>query len=140
METPSYAPLWRRLAAALYDGLLMLALWMGALLLDVMIRDSLLGLPTSIAYLQALVLLIWLGFFGWFWTHGGQTLGMRAWKLRVQMSDGRELRWPTAIARYGVAWLSWLLCGLGMLWCLIDRERRSWHDLASRTVVVTIKS
>ena len=131
-----YAPLWRRLAASLYDGLLMLALWMSLLFLDEVIRDSLLSLPVNYPFLRALVFISWLLFFGWFWTHGGQTLGMRVWKLRVLRADGGPLRWPTAIARYGVAWLSWGLGGLGMLWCLMDGQRRSWHDVASGTVVV----
>lgn len=137
-EPDIYAPLWRRLLASVYDGLLMLALWMSALFLDVMIRDSLLGLPLSLAALRALTFLIWLGFFGWFWLHGGQTLGMRAWRLRLQRSDGLALAWPDVLLRYGVAWFSWGLAGLGMLWCLVDRQRRAWHDIAAGTVVIVL--
>ncbi|MGB0956701.1 MAG: hypothetical protein ACPGZP_11990, partial [Panacagrimonas sp.] len=55
------APLWRRLVAALYDGLLLLALWMIAALADVLIRDQLLGLSRDWGALQAFYFLV--GFF-----------------------------------------------------------------------------
>lgn len=101
------APLWRRLAAAVYDGLLLIALWMVALLLDVVVRDQLLGLPRSFSALQALLFLIGLAFFGGFWVRGGQTLGMRAWRLATRRLDGSALRWPVAAVRYTVLLVSW---------------------------------
>lgn len=101
------APLWRRLIAATYDALLLLALWMIAALAEVMIRDQLLGLPRYPPALMAGYFLIGLAFFGWFWTHGGQTLGMRAWRLRARRPDGQPLRWPTAASRYAVMLLCW---------------------------------
>lgn len=131
------APLWRRLAASIYDGLLLLALWMVGTLMDVVVRD-LIGMPRDMHSLQLLLFLIGLAFFGWFWTHGGQTLGMRAWRLQVRREDGLPLRWPVAAARYACAYLSWICAGLGLLWCLIDARRRSWHDLLSGTEVVVL--
>jgi uncharacterized RDD family membrane protein YckC len=47
-------------------------------------------------------------FFGWFWTHGGQTLGMRAWKIRLQRTDGKGLGWWQALLRFFLASL-WIL-------------------------------
>jgi uncharacterized RDD family membrane protein YckC len=117
------APLWRRLAAALYDALLLVAVWMVALWLDVVARDAL-GLPRSWPALRAYVFLVGLAFCGWFWTHGGQTLGMRAWRLLVRTDDGRPLGLGRASLRYALAWIAWLPLGLGVLWCAIDRRRR----------------
>lgn len=101
------APLWRRLMAAVYDGLLLLGLWMVAALAEVIVRDQLLGLarqpPLQFAYFFG----VGLAFFGWFWTHGGQTLGMRVWKLRLRREDGGPLRWPAAAARYAVMLVTW---------------------------------
>lgn len=105
----SPAPLPRRLAAAVYDGLLLLALWMVALLLDVVLRD-LLGLEREWHALRAYVFLIGFVFFGWFWTHGGQTLGMRAWRLRLRRADGHAPRWTSALARYATMLVSWGVC------------------------------
>ena len=106
-ETVRPAPVWRRLSAALYDSLLLIALWMITSLLDVVIRDSI-GLARNFAALQVLEFSIGLLFFGWFWTHGGQTLGMRVWRLRVRRLDGSALRWPVAAVRYSVMILTWI--------------------------------
>lgn len=133
----SPAPLWRRLAAAIYDGLLVLALWMVVALIDAWIRKAL-GVPYDSRAIRALLLLAGLGFFGWFWTHGGQTLGMRAWRLQVRHPDGQPLSWPTAAWRYATAWLAWLPLGLGVLWCLVDPRRRAWNDIASDTEIVLL--
>jgi uncharacterized RDD family membrane protein YckC len=134
---PIYAPLWRRLAAALYDGLLLLALLMTALLIEIIVRDAF-GLPRSETLLRAMPLLVALGFYGAFWTRGGQTLGMRAWRLRLQRADGRAVRWSDAMLRVAVGTLSWGLLGLGVLWCLVDARRRAWHDLATGTELLLV--
>jgi uncharacterized RDD family membrane protein YckC len=131
------APLWRRLAAALYDGLLLVALWLVVTMADTAVR-ILAGLPPSVRALQVCLLLAALLFFGWFWTHGGQTLGMRAWRLQVRRDDGGPLRWPTAIARYGFAWLAWLPLGAGIMWSVLDARRRAWHDIWSGTELVVL--
>lgn len=128
------APLWRRLAAAAYDALLLAALWMVLAVLDVVVRATL-GLPHEPHVLRALLLLSGLGFFGWFWTHGGSP-GMRAWRLELRRTDGRRVGWPTACARYVFAWLAWLPAGLGVLWSAVDAQRRAWHDRASGTELV----
>ncbi len=103
------APLWRRLAAAGYDGLLLIALWMVALLLDVMLRD-LLSLEREWHALRAYVFLVGYLFFAWFWTHGGQTLGMRTWRLRLHRKDGEAPGWISAMARYATMLAVWGIC------------------------------
>ncbi|MFY2763292.1 RDD family protein [Arenimonas sp. MALMAid1274] len=70
------------------------------------------------------------------WRRSGQTLGMRPWRLKVIAADGRPAG-PRALAlRYAVSTLSLAALGLGFLWSLFERERRTWHDLASATVMV----
>lgn len=93
------APPWRRFAASIYDGLLLLGIWMASLLLSLPLQHAL-GLPAGSPITRAAVFVIGFGFFGWFWTRGGQTLGMRAWKLQVRRSDASSLRWPVALLRY----------------------------------------
>lgn len=102
------APLWRRLCAAVYDGLVLLGLWMAALLIEMIVRENALGLPRHDLWLQLYLFGTGLGFFGWFWIHGGQTLGMRAWKLQVRRLDGAALRWPVCAVRYSVLMLTWM--------------------------------
>ena len=165
-EIPLPAPLWRRLAAAIYDGLLLLAIWMAIAVIEVIVRDTLLKLPQNFHALQLYMFFAGLAFFGWFWTHGGQTLGMRAWHLQVRRGDGAALRWPIAAVRYAVMLLAWgaatypLLLRLpaaahwplapevsaacigaltlGLLLFQLDGQRRAPHDFIAGTVVVTV--
>lgn len=74
----------------------------------------------------------------WFWTHGGQTLGMRAWRLKVVREDGGPLGGRDALARWGAALVSWLPLGLGFLWSLVDRRGLAWHDRVSATCLVLL--
>ncbi len=64
------------------------------------------------------LLAAWIGFvvglyFVWFWTHSGQTLPMKTWRLRVVAADGSPLSTPRAIVRYVLAWL-WFLPPLAL--------------------------
>jgi len=70
------------------------------------------------------------------WRRGGQTLGMRPWRLRVVGSDGRPPSWRALCLRYAMGTLALLAGGLGFWWAWIDRDRLAWHDRASRTRVV----
>ncbi|AXK70924.1 RDD family protein [Lysobacter sp. TY2-98] len=69
------------------------------------------------------------------WGHGGQTLGMRPWRLRVIGLAGTPSR-GALVKRYAVGTLSLLAGGLGFWWAWIDRDRLTWHDRASATRVV----
>ena len=89
--------------------------------------------------LRALLLAVMIGFHLGFWTHGGQSLGMRAWRLRVVRWDGEPLRLRDALIRYAAAWLSALVFGLGFLWSLWDRDRYTWHDRLSQTRLVMLR-
>ncbi|BBI48379.1 hypothetical protein HORIV_08000 [Vreelandella olivaria] len=66
------------------------------------------------------------------------TLGMQAWRLRVQTAEGRSLNLKQCLIRCAVAWLSLLALGLGYLWVLFDQQRRSWPDIASNTQTVVL--
>lgn len=93
------------------------------------------GSPLSNA-LFILDLVIAFGLFGWFWTHGGQTLGMRAWKIKVVTDDGSPFRWTHAFFRYVGALLSWMALGVGFWIAIFDPRKLTWHDRFSRTQLV----
>ena len=131
------APLSRRLLAAVYDLLLLLGVF-GVLTAVLAIGSGFAGAAPAPRVLLAIYWLVAFLFFAWFWTHGGQTLGMRAWRLKVRRVDGSRLHWPAACWRYAAAWLSWAPLGLGVAWCLIDPRRRAWHDALSDTEVVLL--
>ena len=137
-----YAPagLIRRLAAMFYDFLLCVALMMVVTLVyqqgilrliygsdhlrELADRGALIGDPL----LSTLLVFALFGFFAKFWTHNGQTLGMQVWGLRVQNRDGSAISLLQALLRFMIAIASWLCLGLGFLWMLWDKDKRTWHD------------
>ncbi|MGE6462215.1 RDD family protein [Pseudoalteromonas tetraodonis] len=146
------AGFWRRFASLVYDTLAIIAFAMltvvlylfaiqGLISLDVIalngaedvsarIQGSLLlsGIRSSLLVLVGLV------FFGYFWTKSGQTIGMRAWRLKVQTSQGSLISWPQAIIRSISA-----LLGLGNLVVLVDfKNKKALQDYLSKTEVVTL--
>jgi uncharacterized RDD family membrane protein YckC len=141
MSLPA-APLRLRSAALVYDLLPLAGLWMllAALMLLVVHGDiDVAHPPPAWRHLLQLALLAASGaYFVLSWTRGGQTLGMRAWRIRVVAADGGALPWPRALLRFTVALVSFAAFGLGFLWCLLDRDRRAWHDLAARSACVRV--
>ena len=75
-------------------------------------------------------------FYGWFWTHKGQTAGLKTWKIRLKTIDGQVLTWKHALIRFLAAILSWALLGFGFLWVLADKNNYALHDYLSKTVLV----
>ena len=67
------------------------------------------------------------------WRRGGQTIGMRPWRLQVVTAEGDRPPWRALLIRYMVISLS---LGAALLWCLVDGQRRGLHDLAAGTLLV----
>lgn len=128
----------RRLAAIVYDGLLLWGVLFVAGLPLPLISGTLRESWWVELLTQGYLLIVCLLFFGWFWVHGGQTLGMRAWRLRVVGADRSPIGWRQATVRFLAAALSWAALGLGFLWVLVDRERLAWHDRLSNTALVLL--
>ena len=78
-----------------------------------------------------------IAYFPYFWTHGGQTPGMRPFGLKVVMDrDGGPVTLGPALLRLFGFWLDAFVFYLGFAWVLIDKRRRGWHDLIAGTVVI----
>ena len=136
------AGLLRRLGALLYDGLLVVAVLMvvTALLLPLS-RGEAITPQSAGAYewLYRLVLIAVVAlFFGYSWTRSGQTVGMAAWRVKLERVDGSLPTWSDALKRLGAAVLAAAPAGAGYLWILIDRDRMAWHDRLSGTRVVLL--
>lgn len=134
----------RRLAAMLYDtllifGLLLLASMMVTLPVGILLGESAAGALPGNPWFRLWLALVAPLFFLLFWHKGGQTLGMRSWRLRVVRNDGQPLTWRDALKRLLACLLSWLPLGLGFLWILVDRDRFAWHDRLSGTRLVLLK-
>lgn len=110
--------------------------------------------------LQIWLFLVVGAYFIWFWTHGGQTLAMKTWRLRLLTGEGQPVRAKQAAGRYLLAWL-WFLPGLAIAWLLgaqgwmlvvipaanvflwtltayLDPQRQFLHDRIAGTKVVRV--
>jgi uncharacterized RDD family membrane protein YckC len=102
----------RRLATMLYEGVILFGIVFIAGYLFSTLTQQRNGLT------HHNLLAAWVGFvvgayFVWFWTHGGQTLPMKTWRLRLVSADGTPVSALRAIARYVLAWL-WFLPPLAL--------------------------
>jgi len=143
------AGLSRRLAAIFYDALLCFALLLVTAFIYKLVMMAFIGearlkvLSESGSLdgdplLSAILFMVLFGFFAKFWTHSGQTLGMQVWGIRVQNADGSGISLMQALLRFMVSIASWLCLGLGFVWALFDKHKRSWHDLYSNSQLVRV--
>lgn len=134
------APLWRRLAAMLYDTLLLLACYMLVGGVYVAITQPASMNEHSAVLLQMtlfpLLLLITIAFFCFFWIRFSRTLGMQTWKLKIKSADDSPLTYKQCLIRLLVATVSILAGGLGFLWMLWDPQRLTWQDRASNSRII----
>jgi len=125
-----------RFAAAIYDILPLLAIGMATGAASIAATGG--HLDYHVWWYRLLLLGVTAAYFVLSWRYGGQTIGMRAWRLRVVDRNGASPGWGAALVRFIVAPISIAALLIGFLWCLFERERRGWHDLASGTRVVRI--
>jgi len=129
---------WRRLLSMTYELLLLVAvLFIAGLIFHLMFYD------TDSPFFKIVFQLYLLSVAGidliWFWTHGGQTLAMQTWKLRVISADGKKISMRQAIARYLFAVTSISFFGCGILWALFDRDRQFLHDRLAGTKIINVE-
>ena len=124
----------RRLAALVYDSLLLFSLLFAATVPVLFLTGGQAVGPSQPAFTGYLLAVSYV-YFGWCWTRSGQTLGMRAWKMRVRTRDGKPLGWRSSLARFAAALVSIGAAGAGLLWVAFDRDGMSLHDRLSGTVL-----
>ncbi len=130
---PIYAGILRRIGAFAYDIVLLLTVLILATAVLMPISKG--AIQAGNLFFQLYIFIVSFVFYGWFWTHGGQTLGMRAWKIRLQLDSGANLNWSQALLRFILAILTF---GIGLLWCLWDHQYRAIYDVLARTQVVRV--
>ncbi len=141
------AGLWRRLTALLYDAFLVAAIWMafGFLLQFIVGPDTsqlVDGRVQTDPVLDVIVFLVEVGsaagFYIWFWTRTGQTLGMIAWRIKAVSRSGGLMSLQQGVVRWVLAWPAFFLLGAGYLWRYLDPQRDALHDKLSGTRVVLL--
>ena len=156
--TDFVCPLWRRLIALIYDLVAVLAIVMTVGLVCQLATGGQLittGAQVHIAWwYQPLQALVVAAYFVFSWLRGGQTLGMRPWRIRVTTREGTRLSLWQAILRAMVAALPllllllapalglrtalWFVLGLWGIWfatSLVDSRCRPIHDLVAVTEI-----
>ena len=128
----------RRLASMCYESLLVLALLAVLFLLPHIILGAFARRPASPVLMWAHCFLVLLIYFVWFWLHGGQTLAMKTWRIRLVSVDGRPIRPAQALLRYLLCWpgILLILLGIGILWAVFDRDGQFLHDRLSGTRLI----
>ncbi|KWE52573.1 hypothetical protein WL76_15380 [Burkholderia ubonensis] len=114
----------RRLAALLYESVLLFGIVFFAGLAFALATQQRNGLVHH-NLLAAWIALVVGAYFAWFWTHGGQTLPMKTWRLKIESASGRPLSAGHALVRYALGWL-WFLPPLAL------------HPLLGLSVPVTL--
>lgn len=152
IAVPQRAGFFRRLLAMIYDTLVAIAVGMCAAMvmivtMVVLISNGVLDIhsyDTPAALIQhsrvyKLIIQIWVGlwvtgFFLWFWKNGGQTLGMRAWRLRIYSTVDAPMTWGRLIVRLMAS-----LGGAGTLLVLFDiKNKQSLQDRLAKTEVLKL--
>ncbi|MGV6851065.1 MAG: RDD family protein [bacterium] len=125
----------RQFGALIYDLFILIAVLAFATLPVTMLSSDD-YVHSGTIWFQAYLTCIMFFFYGWFWTHGGQTIGMRAWRIRL-VSDNtlQDPNWAQALRRFVIAPFAWLIFGIGSLWQFLPINR-SWQDMASDTHII----
>jgi len=118
----------RRLAAFLYEGVLLFGLVMVVGLIYSIVVNQRHGLQDreGMMAVQFLALSV---YFMWAWTHGGQTLALKTWQLRLVTPEGGSLSPSRALLRYLTSWL-WFMPPLLLIWWA------GWHDKGTMTAAL----
>lgn len=136
MRSAISGSLFRRLAAGVYDIFLIFALLLFATAIALLINHGNSFKQHSVLFSLYLISAVGV-FYCWFWTHGGQTLGMQAWKIKAVNHDLSALTWPLAIKRFVFSVPSVGIFGVGYLIVFCNRSKLSLHDWASKTRIIT---
>ena len=141
-KTVYHAGLFRRFASLVYDSLIITSILFLATTIAILLVSLVLG-TNAITENSILVgnpifffwlVFTWFSYYAWCWRKSGQTLGMKAWRLKLITLDSSVISYKNALLRFFSAFL-----GLANLWALLP-AKRGWHDiLSSSNIIVTAK-
>ena len=125
----------KRIAATVYDLFLLLGVWflVGSIALGV--KYLFIGEVSSLNpnFGMALVIFSTWIFYGYFWTHGGKTLGMAVWKFQIYSLDNKKINLKKISIRFFVNLITFLLGGLPLIFIYFSKNNLSLSDMLSKT-------
>jgi uncharacterized RDD family membrane protein YckC len=128
----------RRLVCMAYDAFLVVAVLFVAFLLPQAAIAAALGHALPVRLMWAQIFAVTAFYFLWFWRHGGQTLAMKTWKIRLAGHDQRTPSVPQMLLRYALMWPSIFGFGAGIVWAIFDRDHQFLHDRLAGTRLVSV--
>jgi uncharacterized RDD family membrane protein YckC len=133
----------RRLIVITYDALLLagviFASWVVLFLVLFPLPETVHSHPLTTLLQRCYLAGVAFLFYGWFWVNGGQTLGMRAWRMKLVSNTGENISWRNAALRFFGAIISLAPAAMGFMWVLVDRRNRTWHGMLSGTKMVLLE-
>lgn len=123
----------RRAGAIIYDGLVLIAIWMVGTAVIVIVGNR--GIDSGNLWYQTYLLMLAFVYLDLSWRRVGQTLGMRTWRIWIDAGD-RPFTPARSLRRFLGGLASIATLGLGFAWALARRDRRAWPDLASGSRLV----
>jgi len=135
-QSPSQnAGVFKRLAAMVYDLMLIVASWMvlGGIMMALN-GNEIISIPVLPMILPLVIILFYL----YFWLKSGQTLGMQTWRIKLVSDLDQPLTIKQCLIRLVFASLSFACAGLGYFWLWLDPARLTWHDRISQTRVIMV--
>ena len=126
----------RRTAAMLYDLLLLLAFLFVATIPAVALMGGE-SVAANNPLLTTWLFFVSFFFYTWSWTRGGQTLGLKSWKMRLVRIDGKQITLWHCLLRF-LAGIPSVLLGVGFLWMLWDKDNLTAYDRFSETMIIMV--
>ncbi len=142
------ASLPRILGAIFYDLIIVFSIIFIAAQWFPLVPEQFQSSPVLVLFKQLYILGISFLYFAYSWQHGGQTIGMKAWRIKLLQNSSTHhasaqneqyaIGWRQSSIRYSVAIISWLIVGMGFIWVVFSHHHTSWHDMASGTQLVVV--
>ncbi len=134
---------WIRFVAYLIDGIVIGVplLILGAILGAFSGSSTANQVSAGLVIWYLIDLVVSIGYFIYFWSAGGgQTLGMRMFKLRVIKTNGSRVSVGSAVLRYIGMIINSIIFGLpiGWIWAAFDKNKQGWHDKIAGTYVIKL--
>jgi uncharacterized RDD family membrane protein YckC len=130
----SKTPVWKHFAAFIYDVFPIAGILLVTSMVVLLAREGTEVERYSIWFSVLLISEVSF-YYIYSWKIGGQTLGMRAWKIKIIPNNTHQtqITWAQSIARFLIGTLSTLLIGLGLFWKTFSTKKKSWMDSISRS-------
>ncbi|WP_373018089.1 RDD family protein [Thiomicrorhabdus sp.] len=122
--------------AMLYDFILLCAVWFAAALPYVLWQgEQFQSTPAANLGFQLYLLAITYLYLTYFWTHSGQTPGLRTWKLKLVREDGYLLTRHNANMRFLAVVF---FCLIGWISLFFTSKQQTLQDILAKTKIVPI--